>query len=303
MPSSPPSRVRGDIWAATSAFTTGSGLIAAKMALKSISPITFNAYIFFVGAIILLIDAVVSRKLRETVRITPRQVGFLIIISILFCGGTFCLYTAVSLVEPATVSFLSRLELAATLILATIFLRERINLAEFSGLILVVAGLIVMRYDASLALSKAVALVAGASFLTGSAEVLIKSKIFWINYRSLILYRNLFMTVIFLIVGAIVGQFTFVTETKLFPILVVAGLFLPYMGRLSYLKAMQNINVSRASIITQSQPFFAAIVALIVLGTFPAVKEIIGGLLIVAGVITIKLIERRSARRNAIAKP
>jgi drug/metabolite transporter (DMT)-like permease len=303
MPTSSPSRLRGDLWAVSSALTTGSGLIAAKMALKSISPITFNAYIFFVGAVILLIDAAVSRKLRETIHVTPRQVGFLIIISVLFCGGTFCLYTAVSLIEPATVSFLSRLELVATLILATIFLRERINLAEFSGLILVVAGLIVMRYDASLALSKAVALVAGGSLLTGGAEVLIKSKIFWINYRSLILYRNVFITVIFLIVGTSIGRFTFVTETQLFPILIVAGLFLPYMGRLSYLKAMQNINVSRASIITQSQPFFAAVVALLVLGTFPAIKEIIGGLLIVAGVITIKVIERRTARHNVLARP
>lgn len=303
MPSSPPSRIRGDLWAVTSAFTTGSGLIAAKMALKSITPITFNGYIFFVGAIIILIDAVVSRKLRETVRATPRQLGFLVIISVLFCGGTFCLYTAVSLVEPATVSFLSRLELVATIILATIFLGERINLAEFSGLILVVGGLIVMRYDASLALSKAVALVAGGSLLTGGAEVLIKSKIFWINHRSLILYRNLFMTVIFLVVGTIIGQFTFVTQTRLFPVLIIAGLFLPYLGRLGYLKAMQNINVSRASIITQSQPFFAAIAALLVLGTFPAIKEIIGGLLIVAGVITMRLLDRRAARRRVHVEP
>jgi uncharacterized membrane protein len=228
MTSPPPSRIRGDLWAVTSAVTTGSGLIAAKMALKSISPITFNAYVFFVSAIIILIDAAVSRRLRETFHVSMRQVGFLVIISVLFCGATFCLYTAVSLVEPATVSFLSRLELVATIVLATIFLRERINRAEFSGLILVIAGLIVMRYDASLALSKAVALVLAEALLSGAAEVLIKSKIFWINHRSLILYRNLFMTTIFLVVGATIGQFTWVTETRLFPILIVAGLFLPY---------------------------------------------------------------------------
>jgi len=56
---------------------------------------------------------------------------------------------------------------------------------------------------------------------------------------------------------------------------------------------MKSINISRASIIVQSQPFFAAAFALIILGTFPPPKELIGGLLIVAGVITIKLIEKR----------
>jgi drug/metabolite transporter (DMT)-like permease len=303
MTDSTPTRLRGDLWAILSALATASGLIAAKFALQSMTALTFNSYMFFMGAIIVLIDAALSRTLRETVFISVRQLGFLFIVAVLFCGGTFCLFTAVSLAEPATVSFLSRLELAATLILATIFLKERINPAEFAGLIFVVAGIFVMRYNASIELSHAVTLVTVGSLLTGGGETLIKSKISWINYRSFMLYRNLFMSAIFLIVGSASGRLVWIADGRLIIILVIAAFLLPYMGRMSYLKAMQNINISRASIIGQSQPFFAVVGALAILGTLPTVREIGGGILIVTGVLVIKLIERHSARRKVMSGP
>jgi drug/metabolite transporter (DMT)-like permease len=290
-------RWRGDFWAIVSAFATGTGLIAAKAALQTINPITLNSYMFFIGAIIIFFDALISNKVKETIRVRPDQLLFLFIVSIIFCGATFCLFSALSLSEPATVSFLSRLELVATIAFAALFLKERISLSESTGLILVVAGIFVMRYNASVELSKAVALATAASLLFGAGEVTIKSRIDWVNHRALIFYRNLFMSAIFVLVGTATGKFIRVNDINLLLILCVAGLFLPYMGRLGYLKAMQNINVSRASIIVQSQPFFAAAAALIILGTFPPLREVIGGLLIMAGVVTIKLLEIRRKRQ------
>ena len=101
------------------------------------------------------------------------------------------------------------------------------------------------------------------------------------------------MSAIFLIVGLTSGLFIWITDGNLWLILIATGICLPYLGRLGYINAMKTINISRASIIVQSQPFFAAGAALIILGTFPPIKEIIGGLLIVAGVIVIKMIEKR----------
>ncbi len=281
------------MWAILSALATGSGLVVAKIALMTIPTLTLNSYVYFLGSVVIFIDAVFNRKVLETLKIQPRQLFFYLIISVFFAGSTFCLFSAVSLIQPATVSFLSRLELVFTLVFAALFLRERINRAESLGLILVVVGLIVMRYDASIELSKAVALVAFATLLTGLAEVMIKARIHWINYRSLIFYRGIFMSVIFVAVSLAFGQFIWVTNGDLLMLLIVAAILLPYLGRLGYLKAMQRIKISRASIIVQSQPFFAAGAALIILGTFPSAKEVVGGLLIVAGVITIKLLEKK----------
>ncbi len=289
---------RGDIWAVISALATGSGLIATKVILGSLNPISMNSQVFFIGGVILFIDSVLTGKIQQTVQIRFRQLLFLIIISFIFCGATLLLFSALRLVEPATVSFLSRLELAVTLILASVFLKERISLAESAGLILVLAGIVVMRYDASVELSRAVLLVIASSLLFGAGEVLIKSRINWIEFRALMFYRNIFMGIIFAIVGHIYGNYILATDARLVMLLLVAGFFLPYLGRMGYLKAMKNINVSRASIIVQSQPFFTAAAALLILGTFPSLKEMVGGILIVAGIITIALLEMRRRRIN-----
>jgi drug/metabolite transporter (DMT)-like permease len=210
----------------------------------------------------------------------------------------FMTYSALAHAEPATVSFISRLELAVTIILAAVFLKERMNPAEFLGLILVAAGLFVMRYQASFELSNAIVLVALASVLTGLAEVTIKSRINWISDRCFVLYRNTIMAAIFVFAGLVTGRLSWISDFTILGLMLIAGICMPYLGRIGYLKAMRNINISRASIVTQSQPFFAAAAALIFLGTFPSPKEIIGGLLIVAGVVAIRLLEARAQQKQ-----
>jgi drug/metabolite transporter (DMT)-like permease len=282
-----------------SAVTTAIGLVAAKTALKSIDTFTFNAYLFAIGAAVTFGEASVSRNIGQAVRITSRQFLFVLMLAVVFCIAMFMTYSALAHAEPATVSFISRLELAVTIILAAIFLKERMNPAEILGLILVAAGLFVMRYQASFELSQAIVLVALASVLTGLAEVTIKSWINWISDRCFVLYRNTIMAAIFIIAGLVTGRLSWISNFTILGLMLIAGICMPYLGRIGYLKAMRNINISRASIVTQSQPFFAAAAALIFLGTFPSPKEIIGGLLIVAGVVAIRLLEARAQQKRS----
>ncbi|MEE9442460.1 MAG: DMT family transporter [candidate division Zixibacteria bacterium] len=287
-------RLKGDIWATVSALATGGGFTVAKTLLLTLPPIVFNAYMFLFGSVIILIDAGFNRKLKETLFIPPAQIGFFAIVAIFFSAATYCLFTALSFSEPATVSFLSRLELVSTIILAAIFLKERLQKSEVFGLIIVVAGIFVMRYNASIELSRTVTLVTLGSLFFGTAEVLTKWKIDWINHRSYIFYRGIFMSGIFIIAGIITSKLVFITDIRLLGLLALTAFLLPYMGRTGYLKAMKYINISRSSIIVQSQPFFAAIVALAILNSFPSIKEIFGGLLIVGGVILMKVLEKKA---------
>ncbi|MDD4052663.1 MAG: DMT family transporter [candidate division Zixibacteria bacterium] len=291
-------RMKGDLWAIVSAVTTGCGLIASKVVLRTLDPLTLNAYAFFFGSMVVLGEAVISGNLAATFRVTFRQLLFLTLLAFLFCGSLFCLMNALNLVEPATVSFLSRLELVITLILAGFFLRERISIAETIGLAVVVIGILVMRYDASVALSKAMALVVISAILSGISEVITKSRIDWIDFRAFVFYRNAIMTVLFIAAGLISGRLVWVTDYKLVLLMAVVGFFMPYWGRLGYLKAMRYIKISRAVIIVQCQPFLTAALALLILGTLPPVREMAGGLLIVGGIVLMRLLENRAVRET-----
>lgn len=297
-----PNRLRGDLWAVVSALTTGCGLIAVKLLLETINPISLNMYIFMVGGILIAIDAVSSGRLRETLTINKRQMTFMLFITLIFCMALFCLMSALMIAEPATVSFLSRLELIATLFFAAIFLKERINRAEIIGLVVVILGIIILRSGGTAALNKALLLITASSLLIGFGEVLIKARIDWINHRSFIFYRNMLGAGLFFIVGSINGNLTRPDDWSGWGLIAISGLCLPYLGRLGYLKAMKNITVSRASIIVQSQPFFAAGAALLILGTLPPLNEIAGGMLIVSGVVIMKLLEMRYRNRSSPAE-
>lgn len=291
-------RLKGDIWAVVSALTTGCGLIASKVALRTLDPLTLNAYAFFFGSLVVLAEAILSGNLAAVFRVRVRQLLFLLFIALLFCGSLFCLMTALNLVEPATVSFLSRLELVVTLVLAGFFLRERISLAETIGLAVVVGGILVMRYGASVALSQAMALVVTSAILSGIGEVITKARIDWIDFRAFVFYRNLIMTVMFVIAGAVTGRLAWVTDGRLLLLTAAVGFFMPYWGRLGYLKAMQYITISRAVIIVQCQPFLTAALALAILGTLPPAKELAGGLLIVAGIVLMRRLENGRSKRR-----
>ncbi len=290
-------RVKGDLWAIVSAVTTGCGLITSKVILRTLDPLTLNAYAFFFGSLIVLGEAVLSGNVAATFRITFKQLLFLALLAMLFCGSLFCLMSALNLVEPATVSFLSRLELVITLILAGFFLRERISIAETVGLAVVVIGILVMRYGASVALSKAMVLVVISALLSGIGEVMTKARIDWIDFRAFVFYRNVIMTTLFAAAGMVTGRLAWVTDGKLVLLTAAVGFFMPYMGRLGYLKAMQYIKISRAVIIVQCQPFLTAALALLILGTLPPVREMAGGLLIVGGIILMRVLENRAGRR------
>ncbi len=287
-------QLRGDIWAIVSAVTTACGMIAAKFVLREINPISFTLWLFGIGSVIILIDAAINRKVKETLRINRQQLLFLFIVALLFAGATFCFFSALKIAQPGTVSFLSRMEMGMIIILAAFFLKERLRWPELVGLVIVALGIFVMRYGASMELSKAIVFISIEAVLIGTAEVLIKSRINWINHRSFIFYRGLFMVGLFFTVASWNNNLMIPKSFENWLILIVAAIFMPYLGRLGYLKAMKDINISRAAIIVQSQPFFATIAALTILGTFPTFKEILGGLIIVGGVVCIKLLERRS---------
>ncbi len=283
----------GDFWAIISALATGVGFIAAKSALAVLHPLTNNGYMFLIGGIFVAIDATARGKLWEMLHINFRQAVYLFIIAVMFFGSTFLLFSALKIAEPASVSFISRLELVFTILFAAILLKEKLHAAEIAGLVIVGIGILIMRYNASVELSKAILLVSLGSVIFAFAEVTIKSRIKMVTYRTFIFYRNLFMGILFFTVSTSLGHFVIVDNWKVWMYLAIAGLLLPYIGRMGYLKAMERIDISRASIIVQSQPFFAALAALVFLGTMPTLREFFGGVVIVGGVVLIKALEGR----------
>jgi len=70
------------------------------------------------------------------------------------------------------------------------------------------------------------------------------------------------------------------------------------MARMVYLLALKRIELSKVAVISQSQPVFVIIIALLALGQLPSVKEIYGGVLLTAGCLIMILSRQLRKLRN-----
>ncbi|HHI02326.1 MAG TPA: DMT family transporter [candidate division Zixibacteria bacterium] len=288
----------GDYYALICAVVCALGNIPAKAALENLTPELFQLFFFGFGFLMSATYLVRFKARREVFSTTPKAFILIMILSVVFSLGIYTFISSLKLIEPATVSFLSRFEVLATLIFAFIFLKERLRPIEIIGGIITIGGIVILKFKTNLVISQAATLMILSALFFATAEIIIKKYINLIGTIRFIFWRNLFM--IFIFYGFLIYQ----NQPFLLPgfrsllLIAAAAFLLPVMGRITYIEALKRIKISRAALITQSTPLFTAIFALIILGTYPTPIEWLGGGLIIAGVVVIKLKVGRSKYNN-----
>ncbi len=274
----------GDFYAIVCALICGLGNIPAKVGLGEVTAELFNFY-YFIFAFAISILALVNRGNREEMAATTKR-SFLMIgaLTVLFTLGIYTFMYSIKLIEPATVSFLSRVETIFTILLAYLILKERLHLFEIFGGMVAIIGVLFLKFETNLTVSRVATLMIASSLFFAIAEILVKKFVNEIGTIRFVLIRNIFAVIFFLIILKVQGQdISFPNRTTLI-MAALTALLLPVLGRITYIKALQKINVSRAALITLSTPLFTALFALIFLGTSPGPMEWVGGLMIVTGV-------------------
>jgi len=295
----------GDLYALVCALICGLGNIPAKAGLENVSAELFN-FFFFLFAFAISLLTLLNKKSRKEILGTSLK-SFLIIIgmSVLFSMGIYTFITSLKMIEPATVSFLSRIEVIFTIIMAFFFLKERLRPIELVGGAVAISGVILLKYQTTLEISKAATLMVASAFFFTVAEILVKKFVNEIGTVRFVFIRNLFAMCFFFAVLNIRGQSFYIPDSYTLAMAFLSALLLPILGRLTYINALQRINISRAALITQSTPLFTALFALIMLGTFPTPMEWIGGMLIILGVVIVRMSGLKIISRppKTVAKP
>ncbi len=283
----------GDFSALACAVVCGVGNVVLKIGLADISPELFSFY-YFAAAFALSWFLLFRREWRRDIlHARPKVIGLIGFLSLLFSFGIYTLISSVKLINPATVSFLSRLEIIIVIILAYLLLKERLHRVEIIGGLIAVAGVMVLKFHATIDVSKAATLMIISAFFFAVAEIAVKRYVDHLGTMRFIFYRNLFTVGIFYIVLKVSGQSLTYPGHKTVFWAVLAALLLPILGRATYMEALKRISISRAALINQSTPLFTVLFALLILKTIPAPIEWLGGGMIIAGVIIIKLTVRK----------
>ena len=293
----------GDFYAIACALVCGLGNIPAKAALENLTPEIFNLFFFIAGFLISSLS-VFKRSSRQEIFSTSRKAfGLILILAFIFTFGLYTFIIALKLIEPATISFLSRFEVILTVILAYIILRERLRPIELLGGLIALGGIFILKFKTNIIISHAATLMILSSFFFAAAEIIVKKYINLIGTMRFLFWRNLFMIFIFLAILLIRGQALHLPTTRELLLIISAALLLPVLGRATYIEALKRIKISRATLLTQSTPLFTAAFAWIILSSLPAPIEWLGGSLILAGVVVVRMTRFKINFNNRRPKP
>ena len=281
-PDDSPTRRAGYTFALTSSLGGGVATVVGKWNLEAISPLLQNSLIFTVATV--LVSGVMVPRWRSGQMFSLSRQGWKWLG--LFTASSWCaiwaFWAGVQRMDPSLAAFLNRSEVPIAIALGIIFLKERLTKTEIVGMILSLTGIVIMRLTLRIEYSSGFWLVLLGSVFFGVTEFISKIAVRHVEPVVLTYIRNMFLAVSFWIVFVASGKSYEGLET-VWPGVLALGFLGPIMSRVAYLQALKRIALSRVAVISQSQPVFVVITALVVFGQLPTFREITGGLFLIGG--------------------
>ena len=291
---------KGYAAAIAASICTAAMFAIGKWIVTGISPVHTLALIFSIAAIVMCGWVISTGQWRDLLYCS--LIGWILILlfSAFSVAAILTMWIGLQYLDPTVASFISRIEVLVAIMLGIGFLKERFRLLEGVGGLVILIGLIVLKITFHVELTTWFWVMVLSAVLFGVTEFLAKLTVRYLDPIPLTFIRSLAVAVCFLIMLAVQQTPIFDVGQYGWGILAIA-IVGPVFGRIAYLISLKHIEVSKASLITQSKPLFVAIIAFIGLGMIPSPREWIGGILILIGCATI-IMTRRSGSECSEAK-
>ncbi len=275
----------GYMFAVTSSFGTALAIVLGKWNLEAISPLLMNCLIFSVATVFLTVTYLPVRGICRIFTLSRQGWFWLAMFTITSWLAIWAFWAGVQAMDPSLAAFLNRTEVLVVLMLGFVFLRERFTRLEILGVVLSIAGIVIMRLTLRMEYSYGFWMVLLSALLFGLTEFLSKIALRHVGPTNLTFIRNMFMAAAYWIVLRATGE-GFDGLDRVWPGVLALGLVGPLLGRLMYLQALKRMALSRVAIISQSQPVFVILIALLALHQLPTFREMVGGIFLTVGCVT-----------------
>ena len=173
-------------------------------------------------------------------------------------------WSGVQRMDPSLAAFVNRAEVPIVIVMGIIFLKERFSRWETLGLLLSIVGIVVMKLTLRFEYSDGFWLVLLGALLFGLTEFVSKIGVRHVPPITLAFLRNLFMAPIYWLMFAATGA-SLDGLDRVWPGVLALGLVGPIMARMMYLLALKRVELSRVAVISQTQPVFVILIALLFL--------------------------------------
>ncbi len=293
------SGLSGWSWALISSLGTGVATVVGKWNLESVDPVVMMCVIFTVATIAVSITYLPRHGFREVFVQTRRDWLWIVLFSITSWIGIWLFWAGVQQMDPSLASFLNRSQVLVAVLLGILMLRERFTRSETSGAVLALMGIVIMRLTIRAEYTEGFWLVLSGALITGVSEYISKMAVRQVPAVTVGYLRNGIMALLYwLTLPAI--DFTFEGMGEVWFGVLALGVIGPVWSRMAFLKALERMELSKVAVITQTQPVFVLVIALLTLGQLPTVRETVGGVFLIAGCILMIIARYRDKARARI---
>jgi len=288
---------KGYLFVFISVIALSNVYIFSKVALSEVHFLQFGVYWFFFAFIWNLLLFFSSNKLRQEITLNKKNLSYLSVLGILELLSTGLFFYAIKLVEnPTIISFISNIGPIYIIILGFIFLKERFNKWEITGIFITIIGAVILNYNKDFSWGSfffnGIGFIFLSSFIFAISSVLAKSKIKSIHPWLLTINRIIFIFTGFLVLFLINKEDIYISHKAFYNIL-LGSLLGPFLAVLTGYYSFKYIKVSKISVLGTSKSFFILAASYFFFNTIPTTFQIIGGTLMIAGVITIVSSKRK----------
>jgi drug/metabolite transporter (DMT)-like permease len=277
----------GTLLVLITAISSGVAIIVNKFFVAKMDPLVLTSLRgFFVGIIFLLIALYVMAHNREK-SFKKTSWGPLLLIGIIGGGLAFWLFfSGLKLTLGVRAAFLHKTLPIYALILAFVFLKERITKKHIMAMSVMFLGLLIMELPKlSWDVRVGDLLVLGATVLwaienTISKRAMLNRESNWVVVFSRMFFGSIVLFAIIFLLGKIDMLFLLTQQQMVY--VLISGLFL-LVYVLTYYWGLKYINLSKAATILLLSPVVSLILGVLWLGESVAVVSFIGAFLILVG--------------------
>ena len=289
-------RRSGYFFAVGSALASGASTVIGKWNLMYVSPLLMNSLIFTVAGSLYAVYFTSFARTRRQLKIDRRAWLWILLFSATSWFAVLATWAGVQKMDPSLASFINRLEVPVAVLLGVALLRERLNFYEVGGFLLSFGGIVVMRLTLRMEYSQGFWLVLVGAIMFGVTELVSKVAVRHVDPLVLAFIRNSLLAVAFWAVFlTLEGDFDGFGVA--WPGVLALGLVGPIFSRTNYLLALKRLELSKVAVISQAQTVVVLVLAFAFLYQLPAPRELVGGLFVVAGSLTV-ILARRHLRLN-----
>lgn len=278
------SSARGILYAILSAISLAVTPVVSKYALRAMNAQSFAAY--WALAVFVLTSGYWScfRRDRVSLRLRKEWKGVLPI-ALLFTVSLFAWTKAVQIADPTVVAFFSQASMIYSVGLGVILLRERPGPMEIAGIVLTMAGILIITYRAGALVLLALAATMIHSLTTSLRGLLAKVALGRVDPITLLVLSHRLIVVFAMLFALVTRSVRSLSVVDAFLILLAA--FFGAIGRFFSFKSLSAVELSKFGVIRATVPLFVALYSFVFLQVPPTGQQMVGGMVVVVGIVVL----------------